>query len=194
MPETTEPNVNDGQAHHRKLVFVSHASNDSDAGMRLAGQIEAMGIPCWIAPRDVQFGANWGGEIVDAIKACEVYVILLSANANKSIPVENELVCAGNYKKTIVPLRIENVKPSKNIELHVGARHWVDLFEGPPQIEQTMRKFLVVLRDILRAWLVPDLPPLKEEKPAPPAAEQATVPVGPSPTTMAGHHFLLLGA
>jgi hypothetical protein len=184
MPETTELNVNHCQARDRKLVFISHSSDDSNAGMRLAGQIEAIGIPCWIAPRDVPFGAHWGGAIVDAIETCKVFVILLSANANKSVHVENELVCAANYKKEIFPLRIENVKPSRNIELPIGPRHWVDLFEGPPRNEQNMHRFLVELRDILRAWIVPDLPPLKEVKPA--SAKQSTVSAGTAPASVAG--------
>jgi len=126
-------------------------------------EIEGLGIPCWMAPRDVPFGANFGAAIIDAIEATEVFVVLLSASANGSIHVANEIERAVNYRKAIIPLRLEKVKPSRAIELHISARQWVDLFEGEEKREQNMRRFLDVLRDVLRSWLVPDLPPLNQD-------------------------------
>jgi hypothetical protein len=132
-------------------------------------------MSCWIAPRDVPFGANYGKAILDAIEAAELFVVLLSASANKSIHVTNEIERAASYGKTIIPLRLENVKPSREIEFHISARQWVDLFAGPQEREQNMRRFFSVLRDILRAWLVPDLPPLGEAQPVPERAPQPAI-------------------
>jgi hypothetical protein len=168
MRETNEAPDTDARSPNRKLIFVSYSSADQNSAERLVRQIEAIGIPCWMAPRDVPFGANYGKAILDAIESAEVVVVLLSANANKSIHVANEIERAASYRKTIVPLRLENVRPSREIELHISSRQWVDLFEGQQQREQNMRRFLDVLRDVLRSWLVPDLPPLGHALPTPP--------------------------
>jgi hypothetical protein len=154
-----------GQVSGRKLIFVSYASQDAEAARQVVTETEAHGIPCWMAPRDVQIGSNYGGAIVDAIEAAEVFVLLLSASANGSIHVAHEVERAVNYHKLIVPLRLENVEPCREIELHLAGRQWVDLFGGPQQKEKNMRRFFDVLRDILRAWLVPDLPRLSESAP-----------------------------
>ena len=118
-----------------------------------------------MAPCGVPGGANWGKTILDAIAGGgSLCRSPFYPGANKSIHVANEIERAASYRKTIVPLRIENVMPSREIELHISARHWVDLFEGPQQREQNMRRFLDVLRDVLRSWLVPDLSPLSNRK------------------------------
>jgi len=155
----TTPN----EAQRRKLIFLSHASPDSGAAGRLAKEIEEAGFPCWMAPRDVPFGANFGEAIIDAIETTEVFVVLLSANANSSIHVSNEIERAVNYRKTIIPVRLENVRPSRANELHLSARQWVDLFGDETTKEANMRRLLNALRDVLREWLVPDLPPLGEQ-------------------------------
>src|SRR4051812_33927197 len=124
MTDTVKSDTVRSQRKAGKPVFLSHASKDHDAAEHLAAEIEGLGIPCWMAPRDVPFGANFGVAIVDAIEAAEVFVVLLSANANSSIHVENEVERAVNYRKTIIPLRLENVKPSRAIELHISARQW----------------------------------------------------------------------
>jgi hypothetical protein len=174
MPDQVESESRGGSPLNRKLIFLSYASPDRGAAERLAGEIEAVGISCWMAPRDVPFGSNYAKAILDAIEAAEAFVVLLSSSANRSTHVANEIERAVNYQKTIVPLRLENVKPSREIELHISARQWVDLFEGPQQREQNMRRFLDVLRDILRAWLVPELPALSGASAEPAAGRSAT--------------------
>jgi hypothetical protein len=177
---TSQDHVSD-----RKLIFISYASQDVEAAKQVVAETEALGIPCWMAPRDVSFGSNYGKAIVDAIEAAEVFILLLSASANKSIHVAHEVERAVNYHKLIVPLRLENVEPCRDIELHIAGRQWVDLFGGPQQKEMNMRRFFDVLRDILRAWLVPDLPPLSESAPQkqsaiPPLAAMAPRPIQPA--------------
>jgi len=72
-------------------------------------------------------GANYGGEIVDAIKATDVTLMLLSANANNSAFIPNEIERSVSYGKRIVTVRIEPVAPSRNLELFLEPRHWIDL-------------------------------------------------------------------
>jgi hypothetical protein len=168
-----------GKTANRRLVFISYSSRDREPAERLVAEIESIGIPCWMAPRDIPSGASYGKEIVDALEAAEIFVVLLSTHSNSSIHVANEIERAVNYQKMIVPLRLENVAPSREIELHISARQWVDLFEGPRQRELNMRRFLNVLRDVLRAWIVPDLAPLP--KPGPETPLEPPPPSGPNP-------------
>ena len=39
-------------------VFISYASEDHEVGEQVCGALEASGITCWIAPRDIPPGAG----------------------------------------------------------------------------------------------------------------------------------------
>jgi len=47
-------------------VFISHSSVDKNAADAICHALEQSGVKCWIAPRDIQPGANYGGEIIRA--------------------------------------------------------------------------------------------------------------------------------
>jgi hypothetical protein len=150
-PETKQPaGGKPGKATEvtRRLVFVSHASPDKAEAERLVEVLEGAEIPCWIAPRNVQVGANYAGEIMDAIKATDVTLVLLSANANNSAFMPNEIERSVSYGKRIVTVRIEPVTPSRNLELFLGPRHWIDLFEDDPHRADSLRRLLNTLLQV----------------------------------------------
>jgi hypothetical protein len=156
------------------LVFISYASQpDQTTAEQVVAALEAAGIACWIASRDIGVGDNYAMAIVNAIENCKIALVLLSTGANRSPHVANEIERAVNYRKDIVPIRLENVAPSRAIELHLATRQWIDLFDQTKK-EENMARLMDALRDRLREWLVPDLPPL------PPRADET--PVTPPPS------------
>jgi hypothetical protein len=48
-------------------VFVSYSSEDKTIGDGVCAVLEANRIRCWIAPRDVFAGSDYGEAIIDAI-------------------------------------------------------------------------------------------------------------------------------
>ena len=46
-------------------VFVSHSVKDADVAEAIVARLEAESVRCWVAPRDVVPGADWG-EFVDS--------------------------------------------------------------------------------------------------------------------------------
>ena len=65
-------------------VFISYSSKDKPTADATCAALEAKGLRCWIAPRDIVPGADWGESIIDGIAASKAFVLLLSANANLS--------------------------------------------------------------------------------------------------------------
>ncbi|MGO9039968.1 MAG: toll/interleukin-1 receptor domain-containing protein, partial [Steroidobacteraceae bacterium] len=51
----------------RRTVFVSYASADAGIAEQACAALEAAGVPCWIAPRDVRPGDPYAAAIVEAI-------------------------------------------------------------------------------------------------------------------------------
>ncbi len=72
-------------------VFVSYSSKDKTTCDALCATFENKGIRCWIAPRDILPGANWGEAIIRGIEQCQVMVLVFSAHSNESPQVKREV-------------------------------------------------------------------------------------------------------
>ncbi len=114
-----------------KQVFVSYSSKDRKIAYEICAFLEERGFGCWIAPRDSRPGEDYAEGIINAIEKAQLMIILLSANANLSFHVKNEVERAVSKRKPIVTLRIEDVQPSKSLELFVSSYHWIDIFVPP---------------------------------------------------------------
>jgi TIR domain len=115
----------------RREVFVSYSQSDRDAALELVSCVESHGIECWVAPRDIAPAADWAEEIINAITAARVMVLVFSASANASPQVRREVERAVYKGVTVLPVRIEDVLPSKSLEYFLSTQHWLDAFPAP---------------------------------------------------------------
>src|SRR5215472_13528176 len=92
-------------------VFISYSTKDTVAAKAACAALEAAKVRCWMAPRDIRPGETWGASIVRAIGGCRVMVLIFSGHANSSAQVQREVDQAFGKSKTVVPLRIEDIKP-----------------------------------------------------------------------------------
>jgi TIR domain-containing protein/F5/8 type C domain-containing protein len=130
----------------KRTAFISHSSKDKAIGETVCNFLERNGIPCWIAPRNVMPGKNYGVAIVDAIDECGVFILILSAESNKSGQVVREVERAASGDAVIIPVRVEAVQPSRDLEFYVSSSHWLDATEKP------LEKHLDALVDAIRKW------------------------------------------
>ena len=65
-------------------VFVSHATEDQDAASRVCETLEADGIGCWLASRDVASDKDSEAETLEAIRSSDLVLLVFSASANTS--------------------------------------------------------------------------------------------------------------
>src|SRR5262249_51261721 len=114
-----------------KDVFLSYASADPAAADRLCRLLEVQGIGCWIGPRDVAPGADYGEAIIQAIETTAATMLLLSVHANASIHVTHEVERATSKRKRVIPVRLADVQPSPSLELHLATSQWVDAWSLP---------------------------------------------------------------
>jgi hypothetical protein len=112
-------------------VFISYSSKDKAVADAVCAGLEGRGIACWIAPRDIVAGVDWGAAIVDAITASKVMVIIYSANANASQQIKREVERAVAKGVRLVPFRIEDVPLSRNLEYFISMAHWLDALTRP---------------------------------------------------------------
>jgi hypothetical protein len=111
-------------------VFISYAKADAKKAARIAELLEERGVRCWIAPRDVKPGASYGDEIIRGIETSSAFILVLSSASNESDFVAREVERAISKKKAVLPVRIENVEPSRALQLFISGTQWVDAFSG----------------------------------------------------------------
>ncbi|HVP85754.1 MAG TPA: toll/interleukin-1 receptor domain-containing protein [Rhizomicrobium sp.] len=128
-------------------VFISYSSKDKPAADAACAVLESKGVRCWIAPRDITPGADWGESIVDAIHSSRAFLLIFSGNANTSQQIKREVERAVNRGLPVIPMRIENVLPAKSLEYFLSTPHWLDAFTPP------LQQHLDYLSDVIRAVL-----------------------------------------
>ena len=130
-------------------VFISYSSHDKPIADGICANLEAAGLRCWIAPRDITPGEDWPTAIAGGISVAKAMVLVFSNNSNMSDEVSRELYLAANNKLAIIPFVIENVVPEAGKAYYMGRTHWMDAM-NPPTKEQigklTKRDKLLVER------------------------------------------------
>lgn len=112
-------------------IFISYSSNDKLTADAICSIFESNGIRCWIAPRDILPGMDWGESIIDAINNSQVMVLILSSSSNASDQVKREVERAVHKSIVIIPFRIEDVQLSKSLEYQLSLTHWMDALTPP---------------------------------------------------------------
>jgi hypothetical protein len=112
-------------------VFISYSSENKAVADAVCHRLEARGIRCWIAPRDVKGGREYAEAIIEAIHEARAMVLVFSSHANASADVRSEVQTAFNRGIVVVPLRIEEVQPSGSLEYYLAGRHWLDAVTPP---------------------------------------------------------------
>lgn len=112
-------------------IFLCYSSRDKPTVDAVCTVLEAANLRCWVAPRDVLPGADWGESIVDAIACSKAMVLVFSANANDSRQVRREVDRADHSGIPIIPLRIEYVEPTKSLAYYISASQWLDAYTPP---------------------------------------------------------------
>lgn len=145
-------------------VFISYSTKDKPLADAVCARLEGRGIRCWIAPRDIIPGADWGGSIVEAINESRVFVLIFTSNYNASQQTGHEVERAVNKGLHIIPLRVEDVPPTPSLEYFMGKRHWLDAITPP--VESHLDKLGDAIERVLG---VTPQPPTTASAPAPSA-------------------------
>lgn len=92
-----------------KSVFISYSSLDSPTADKVIRLLQHMKISYWKAPEMIPAGSSYAREIPKAIRECRIFLLIVSQSSQDSIWVEKEVDTAIHYRRTILPLKIDNV-------------------------------------------------------------------------------------
>lgn len=127
-------------------VVISYSSKNKIVADGICHYLEENRIKCWIAPRDIPPGSNYGNVISDAIMNCRVVVLVYSQNSSVSRWVSGETNAAFSNGKPIVPFRIDDTQPVGAYFVMLNQTHWIDAYphysDHLPDLLQSLERLL----------------------------------------------------
>jgi formylglycine-generating enzyme required for sulfatase activity len=137
-------------------VFVSYATEDKPTADRVCVSLEASGIQCWIAPRDIEAGTSYPASIVNAVQTSRAMVLVFSSHANASPHVTSEVRCAFDNGVALLPFRIEECDLSADLQYFLATVQWLDAWDGP--VEGHLDRLKAAVADALSGSPAPPVP------------------------------------
>lgn len=109
-------------------VFISYSSKNPQVALAVCHLLEEYGIKCWMAPRNIPPGSDYGDLIDDAIKASKVFLFIYSFESVNSKWCRGELNIAFNEEKIIIPYRIDTTPIEGAMNVMLNQFHWLDAY------------------------------------------------------------------
>jgi hypothetical protein len=135
-------------------VFLSHSVKDKTVAEAIVGRLESESVTCWMAPRDVVPGADWGESIINALESSRIMVLIFSQSANASPQIKREVERAVNKGVYIIPFRVEDIPPARALEYFISTSQWMDAFSPP--LERHVDTLTKTVKAVLRSPPLPD--------------------------------------
>ena len=112
-----------------KTVFVSYASADAEIVREIVAGLEARGVRCWFAERDIPVADDFGDRIMAAIAASDATVVVLSESSVNSRHVRREINFADGEGHLFYPVRLLDILVSRELAYFTKVGRWIDLHD-----------------------------------------------------------------
>jgi serine/threonine protein kinase len=133
MSQAASPGAGQLELQRRPhAVFVAYSTEDQAIADAVVAALEEERIGCWIAPRNVQGGRPYSGQITQAIREARILLLILTSASNRSKHVLREVERAAHCQNHLLTFRIEPIAPGDDLAYFLGADQWVDGFRPLP--------------------------------------------------------------
>ena len=105
--------------------------------------MRSAGIGVWVDEGGIHGASLWGQEIVDAIDASKVMVLMISDSSITSDNVVKELSIASEEKKPILPVYLQRSQLPKSMRYQLAGIQHIEFFEE--QEDEAFQSMLVSL-------------------------------------------------
>lgn len=113
-----------------KDIFISYSRRDQEFVTRLASDLDAQVANVWFDQSTIQLGQKWHDEIMDGIRECKAFILVLSPDSMKSKYVHEEVDKALELGKTIFPVIYRPAKWTGQFESLIKEIQTLDLRTG----------------------------------------------------------------
>jgi hypothetical protein len=89
-------------------VYISYPSKDSKVVGAIVAALEANGVHCWFADRDLSLDQELGTRISDQIKSAKAIVLFFNDRANESEWIEREVELAVEHDVPVIVMTVDD--------------------------------------------------------------------------------------
>lgn len=104
-------------------VFISYSKKDREYVHPLADKLRDEGFNVWIDNRRLQSSEDWWVSIVEAIAACDAFIIVMSPASDASRWVQREIAVADSAGKPIFPMLLEGTIRTPNWSIFLRTQY-----------------------------------------------------------------------
>jgi len=109
-------------------IFISYRRVDQAKAALLYRLLKERGVDAWYDAL-LDAGDDWRDKTAHALVSAPIFVLLFSKAASESSDISKELAAATFQKKTVIPVRIENIHPEGAFLYELASRNWFDAFD-----------------------------------------------------------------
>lgn len=121
-------------------IFVSYSSLNGDLAGKIKYFLEKYGLSVFLAHEDIRPTADWQKEIIKNLKACDIFLPLLTSKFRESEWTDQEIGMAIILDKLVLP-----AKASRNPHGFIGLRQACNF--DYRDVKQSCRKIIRVIRE-----------------------------------------------
>ncbi len=85
-------------------VFISYSTKNSEYANKLADKLREKGFDVWIDNAKLRSSENWWGAILEALRSCVAFIVVMTPESKQSKWVQREVALADDWGKPIFPL------------------------------------------------------------------------------------------
>src|SRR5689334_23607086 len=113
-----------------KDIFISYSRRDQEFVTRLAADLNEHVAGVWFDQSTIQLGQKWHDEIMEGIRECKAFILVLSPDSMESHYVREEVNKALELGKTIFPILYRPAQWTDEIETLVKEVQTLDMRSG----------------------------------------------------------------
>ena len=109
-------------------VFISYSRENQQEVIKLVEYLRAQGLAVWMDETDIHGATLWTKEIVEAIRACDLFILAISRHSTDSKNVVKELALASEREKIILPIYLEQCDIPETMEYQLAGIQNIALY------------------------------------------------------------------
>jgi len=129
-------------------IFISYSEDDGKIlAKELRGYLRKFDHEVFVARHDIQGGEIWKQKIIDSLRTCDIFIVLLTSAALKSGFVSMEITMAKDLNKIIIPCKDDLLEKSwGELPLDLGDYQGMDFHDE----DELKRRLLNQIEGILK--------------------------------------------
>jgi hypothetical protein len=85
-------------------IFISYSKKNKDYANALAEYLQAQGFNIWIDRIGIEYGVDWWDAIVEGLRECGAFIVVMTPESKASDWVKREVGLALHWRKPVFPL------------------------------------------------------------------------------------------